>query len=132
MLRISIFVCGKFQRLVVYRMNVILERFRDFIKKLMDMSMKHRWWMLFLDVVLCLISFEITVILHNRYQIRDILPNEALELGMILPELPLATTNEMPVLVTVSLPSEEMVPIRSCPFRDQVTGVSVHTESLRI
>ncbi|MDP4276422.1 MAG: nucleoside-diphosphate sugar epimerase/dehydratase [Bacteroidota bacterium] len=47
------------------------------------MSMKHRWWMLFLDVVLCLISFEITVILHNRYQIRDILPNEELELGMI-------------------------------------------------
>jgi len=53
-------------------MNVFFERFRQFIKLLMNFTMKNRWLVLLTDMLLCVACFTLAVFSHNRYQIKDI------------------------------------------------------------
>lgn len=53
-------------------MNQFLVVFRQLTKGLMNYTMKNRWLVLVIDVLLCMGCLIMSVFLHNRYQLHDI------------------------------------------------------------
>jgi len=64
-------------------MEAFLQSVKSVLRNLMKFSLKNRWVILAIDLLLILFGFYCSVIFHNRYQINDIIVNDAFLLATI-------------------------------------------------
>lgn len=64
-------------------MGDFLQGIRAVLRNLMRFSLKNRWVILAIDLVLVALGFYFSVLFHNRYQINDIIINDAILLATI-------------------------------------------------
>jgi len=64
-------------------MSTFWEAFRNYLRNLMNFSLKNRWIILAADLFICICGFLLAVFLHDKYQNQDIVQYDILLLGTL-------------------------------------------------